>query len=320
MNSDWIECLRWCHRADAPESVDALINCLVDHCRRSSYSQPILSRSKKSGMIRAEGYTILYPGALASIGNLSVEASDDDELSQQLLVDVVRELFVAAFEHGAELVQAISPLIASRFSNDMEPGFISPDPLRDEVLKTSGMFPIAKLVQMEAIGLPSIPKLTENPLSLESGPLAFVAHYDVPAVRWHQLIESTYIETRDVPELNGLRRMEHTLEGYAANIVGVPDTWWLVQCKGLDIGCLLLTRTANNCCELTYFGLTPQWRGKGLSKAIMNYVRNWAIANQINGITLAVDLRNLPAIRLYQSCGFTTQSFVQAWIRFRRAP
>ena len=88
----------------------------------------------------------------------------------------------------------------------------------------------------------------------------------------------------------------------------------MIQHEGQDIGCLLLTPTANECCEITYFGVLPQWRGQGFSKSIMEFVRDWALDNWVRGITLAVDLRNLPAIRLYQSCGFAVQGFVQAWI------
>jgi len=248
------------------------------------------------------------------LGNLRVEASDDQERSKRLLVDVAKELFQNAFEQGAELVQAISPLSVSKQGSDEDPGFISPDLQRDEVLKATGMLPVAKLVQMEAVGLSTLPTLALSPSALAFGGLEFVSHQQVSAVRWHELIESTYIETLDVPEMNGLRKTKSTLEGYASTTLGVPDAWWVVRCKGEDVGCLLLTRTANECCELTYCGLTPLWRGKGLSKAIMNYVREWAIENRIQGITLAVDLRNTPAIRLYQACGFMTQGFVQAWI------
>jgi ribosomal protein S18 acetylase RimI-like enzyme len=66
--------------------------------------------------------------------------------------------------------------------------------------------------------------------------------------------------------------------------------------------------------ELTYVGIVPAWRGNGLAKWIMNFVREWAIEQELDLVTLAVDTRNIPAIRLYQSFGLTPQRFVQAWI------
>ncbi len=326
MNNAWIECVRWCHRAEDRASIDALIETLEDLCLRSKFSSPILTKSRTDRGIRTAGYLVMYPGALASIGHLRSEFADSESsdstsngsvlLERKCLVEIARELFQAAFDQGAEIVQAISLLVASRVSSDLDSAFVSLDPQRDLVLGSAGMIPVAKLVQMECFGIQSIPRLTLPASGLECGELNFIRHYEILANQWSQLVERTYIETRDVPELNGQRSIESTMAGYASTIDGVPETWWVVQCKGIHIGCLLLTPTAARCCEITYLGLVPEWRGKGLSKVIMNFVRDWALASGIEGITLAVDLRNRRAIRLYQSCGFMTVQFVQAWIGF----
>ena len=321
MNSAWIECVRWCHWAEDQASIDTLIETLADLCLRSNYSAPILTKSRVDFSIRTSGYLVMYPGALASIGNLRTESSDSEsngsvELERQWLVEIAKELFQTAFDQGAEIVQAISPLVASRLANDLDSAFISTDPQRDLALASAGMVPVAKLVQMECFGIQNIPRLTVPALGLDCGELDFIPYHEFLANQWSQLVERTYIETRDVPELNGLRSIESTLAGYASAIHGVPKTWWVVQCKSVPIGCLLLTPTAAQCCEITYLGLVPEWRGKGLSKVMMNFARDWALANGIEGITLAVDLRNSPAIRLYQACGFMTDQFVQAWICF----
>lgn len=318
MNTEWLECVRWCHANEDVDSVDTHVDALTDLSRRSSYATPILTQVRDIKGRRAAGYVIMYPGALASIGNLRCEASDNEELDQTNLASLAKDLFSIAFEQGAEMIQAISLLIADRISNDVESAFISPDPKRDLLLKMSGMHAVAKLVQMECIGLQSIPKLQVSDSTLQLGAIQFVPHHTIPTALWGQLVESTYVDTLDVPELNGLRNIESTLAGYASTISGVPQSWWIVQCEDTDIGCLLLTPTAPGCCELTYVGIKPEWRGKGLSKIIMNFARDWALQNAPDGITLAVDLRNTPAIRLYQSCGFTTQRFVQAWIRVAR--
>lgn len=326
MNSEWIQCVRWCHWAEDQASIDALIETLVDLCLRSNYSSPILTNSRDDFGIRTAGYIVMYPGALASIGPLRSESSDSEsiyykfadsvELERKCQVELARELFQAAFDQGAEIVQAITPLVASRLSYDLDSAFVSTDPQRDLVFGSAGMIPVAKLVQMECFGIQTIPRQAVPALGLDCGELDFILYHEILPNQWSQLVERTYIETRDVPELNGLRGIESTLAGYASTIHGVPKTWWVVQCKGINIGCLLLTPTAARWCEITYLGLVPQWRGRGLSKVIMNFVRDWALASGIDGITLAVDLRNRPAIRLYQSCGFMTDQFVQAWICF----
>ena len=178
------------------------------------------------------------------------------------------------------------------------------------------MIPIAKLVQMECIGIDTIPRLDITNSGTDSNEIDFIAHDSIPRSEWSQLVDGTYDGTHDVPELNGLRNIDSTLAGYASAIIGVPDTWWVVRCRDVPIGCLLVTPTVAKCWELTYLGLLPEWRGRGLSKVVMNFVRDLALQSGIEGITLAVDLRNTAAIRLYQSCGFMTQRFVQAWMCF----
>jgi len=316
MNTEWLECVRWCHANEDVFVVDAQVEALMDLSRRSSYATPILTLVRDIHGLRAAGYVILYPGALASIGNLRCEPSDNEEQDQNNLASLAKDLFLIAFEQGAEMVQAISPLIADRITSNIGSAFISPDPKRDILLKESGMIPMAKLVQMECFGMRSIPKLAVAEASLNLGELQFIPHHSISAEPWGQLVESTYVDTLDVPELNGLRNIESTLAGYASTISGIPQSWWIVRCSDADIGCLLLTPTQYSCCELTYVGIKPEWRGKGLSKIIMNFARDWALQNAPDGITLAVDLRNAPAIRLYQAYGFTTQRFVQAWICF----
>ena len=319
MNTDWLECVRWCHSSEDSDVVDAHVEALMDLVRRSSYSRPILTQVRDEGGRRFAGYVILYPGALASIGNLRCDPSDNENQDRTQLTNLAKELFSAAFELGAEMIQAISLVIADRLSSDGVSAFVSPDPKRDLLLTESGMNPVAKLVQMECIGMQSIPKLTVAESSLKLGRLQFTPHHAISGKEWGQLVESTYVDTLDVPELNGLRNIESTLAGYASTIAGVPQSWWIVRCNGEDIGCLLLTPTASGCCELTYVGLKPEWRAKGLSKIMMNFARDWALQNAPDGITLAVDLRNTPAIRLYQACGFTIQRFVQAWICFPKS-
>jgi len=316
MNTEWLECVRWCHANEDVFVVDAQVEALMDLSRRSSYATPILTQVRDMHGRRVAGYVIMYPGALASIGNLRCDASDNDEHDQTNLASLAKDLFSIAFEQGAEMIQAISLLIAGRISSDVHSALFSPDPKRDLLLKMSGMNPIAKLVQMECIGMQSIPKLAVSDSSLHLGAIQFIPYQTIPMALWEQLVESTYVNTLDVPELNGLRNIESTLAAYASTISGIPQSWWIVRCNDSDIGCVLLTPLSLGCCELTYVGLRPEWRAKGLSKIIMNFARDWALKNAPDGITLAVDLRNTPAIRLYQACGFTTQRFVQAWICF----
>jgi mycothiol synthase len=55
-----------------------------------------------------------------------------------------------------------------------------------------------------------------------------------------------------------------------------------------------------------YLGLTPAARGRGLGRAVLRHALELARAH-VPRLELAVDLRNMPAVRLYQAAGFTAR-------------
>lgn len=52
----------------------------------------------------------------------------------------------------------------------------------------------------------------------------------------------------------------------------------------------------------------PEHRRRGIGKALMQYVENWAISKGDRQIGLQVFQSNTPAINLYQQLGYQTQS------------
>ena len=218
-------------------------------------------------------------------------------------------------------MQAISPLNADSVTDYSVTdwscvSFAELDSARDSALASAGMNPVAKLIQMER---DEVKRPLASP-TIQNGKLGFKQHHEISTRDWHAIIEATYIDTLDVPELNGLRNIGNILEGYASTQPRmtqprIPGTWWVIQDGCVNIGCLLLTTNDDQHCELTYLGLTPTSRGQGHSRAIMDHLDRWATTHGFERMTLAVDIRNTPAIRLYQSRGFVAERFVQAWIR-----
>lgn len=58
--------------------------------------------------------------------------------------------------------------------------------------------------------------------------------------------------------------------------------------------------------SLLNIAIAPEWRGLGLSRRLMALLINEAVREEIPRIVLEVRESNLPAIRLYESCGFKT--------------
>ncbi|HTN74141.1 MAG TPA: GNAT family N-acetyltransferase [Pirellulaceae bacterium] len=122
--------------------------------------------------------------------------------------------------------------------------------------------------------------------------------------RLERLIERTYVDTLDCPELNGVRSSADVIDGYLENGPWLPDRWLLLQVGGVDVGCLLTTRHSAASCELVYLGLVPEIRGRGLGKLAIQHALWLARQLGCDEMTVAFDVRNTPARRIYEQAGF----------------
>lgn len=117
------------------------------------------------------------------------------------------------------------------------------------------------------------------------------------------LIAQTYTDTLDCPELDGIRDVADVLAGYRA--AAPIETWVLNSDTGEDAGVLILSdHAAFAQTELTYMGLVPSFRGRGLGSSLVEFAIERAQQKNRDKVVLAVDRRNAPAIRQYQQFGF----------------
>ncbi len=221
-----------------------------------------------------------YP-AIASAARLAIEAAMEDARHQ-----------------GVVLVQTM-----------MEPA----DAAGKTVFSYAGLNQLATLNYMERRP-PAHPPTFELPSDLT------LAAYEA---RTHPLfadaISRSYDQTLDCPALSGMREMDDVIEGHKA--VGIFDPQlWGVLLRGIEpMGCLLLAEIpARNALELVYLGLTPEARGRGLGRLLMQRVLAIASRRHFAVATLAVDAANTPALRLYRRCGYT--SVAQRVAMIKRLP
>lgn len=130
------------------------------------------------------------------------------------------------------------------------------------------------------------------------------------------LLDQTYVETLDCPELCGLREARDVLESHRAVGVHDPNLWWVAfgpdaadGGSGAEsrqpIGCMLLNPCPEqDAIELVYLGLAPGARGRGVARWLLDHGLRSVSMRPESRITCAVDLRNGPAMRLYQRAGF----------------
>jgi ribosomal protein S18 acetylase RimI-like enzyme len=129
------------------------------------------------------------------------------------------------------------------------------------------------------------------------------------------VLEASYRDTLDCPGLAGLRHTADVVEGHFA--IGARRRFWLfARERGVARGVCLLNATPDGrSVELVYFGLAPEARGRGLGAALLDAGFHAAAQARCATASLAVDMRNAPARKLYDSRGFRQISSRVALVR-----
>ena len=122
------------------------------------------------------------------------------------------------------------------------------------------------------------------------------------------VLERSYEDTLDCPELCGLRSASEVLASHKSTGVYSPANWWILTRSNEPVGCCLLTHCpASESVELVYLGLAKEARGFGLGRDLLIHaLRELRTEQRTREITCAVDRRNTPAGNMYRSIGFST--------------
>jgi mycothiol synthase len=122
---------------------------------------------------------------------------------------------------------------------------------------------------------------------------------------FHDVLLNTYVDTLDCPEVNGVRQIDEIIEGHRAQGFYDPDRWWLAFDASNPVGVLLLTEVPHwNGWDLSYLGVAPAYRRRGVGRELTRKALLEASQANAGQLTLALDVRNIPASRLYRSMGF----------------
>jgi len=173
--------------------------------------------------------------------------------------------------------------------------------LEAQTLAAAGFTPLAHLVYMLR-ALKTAPALRPVPLNFQ-----ILQWSEANRETFATAILASYEQTRDCPRLLGLRHIDDIINGHMAAGIFRPDLWWAICCENQPIGVLLVNLVPKQrAAELVYLGLSPPWRGKGIARQFVFHALGLAYQHGAETMTLAVDQENQPAIRLYQSVGFTS--------------
>ncbi len=125
------------------------------------------------------------------------------------------------------------------------------------------------------------------------------------ATRMAQVLERTYKDSLDCPQLVEHRPVSDILDGYRQVGRFDPRLWLVAQCEEVDVGCVLLAdHPRSNAWELVYMGVVPEARGRGMGLALVRHAQWLAAVAGRERLTAAVDAENEPAVRAYAAAGF----------------
>ena len=257
--------------------------------RSRGQGTPLLWRATRRGRLVASAIVIQSPGRFGMLFHCPETARG---LEPEALVAVVRAAARDALARGASYVQAL-PAPAAR-------GDIA-------VLAGAGFKRIAELIYMRlALGdLPAAEAGGDIEADENVGPLSWQTCDEVGDAKLAEVISATYEGSLDCPALTGLRAAKDIIAGHKAATVFRAETWWVLLQGERAGGCILVNDVASlGVADITYMGLVPDWRGKGLGRLMLRRAARAAQQRKMAWMTLAVDARNWYAARLYGQCGF----------------
>jgi GNAT superfamily N-acetyltransferase len=132
-----------------------------------------------------------------------------------------------------------------------------------------------------------------------------------------ETIHASYQHSLDCPALNGMRDMHDVLEGHKASGVFDPNHWFLLLEGHEPRGVLLLASSGRDAAqmELVYLGVPESSRGKKLGEILMRQAMATVAAAKHERLALAVDEKNIPALKLYYRNGMNRLTSKLAMMR-----
>ena len=145
------------------------------------------------------------------------------------------------------------------------------------------------------------------------GMLAFAADAPPFAEPFRAVLLATYEDTRDCPELNGSRTPDELFASFVDPVPG--GAWYLASHEGAPVGVVMLATGAKpDAVELTYVGVAPSVRRRGFGRELVAFALAAAARTRAAALTVAVDARNEPALRLYRRYGFIETDRREVWL------
>jgi mycothiol synthase len=144
-----------------------------------------------------------------------------------------------------------------------------------------------------------------DPFDPRASPLTIEPFAPEAEAEFTAALLATHDGSLDCPELTGTRTPAELLDAFRGSLTMKPPWWFLVRRTGEPVGVVLFEAgTEPGVLELSYLGLAPAARGRGWAGWLVRFAAGLAARDGNRALTLSVDARNGPALRLYHGHGF----------------
>ncbi len=186
--------------------------------------------------------------------------------------------------------------------------------LSREAIAGAGFQKMASLLYMER-SLPEVGRMVDAQVRRQLE-VTFEPYREANRGVFERMLQASYEKTLDCPELDGMRQTCDILDGHKAAGEFDPSLWTLARAAGEPVGVLLLNPVpAAGCVELVYLGIAAAHRGCGVGGALMTHGMGLIRGRTEKLVSLAVDDRNEPAMKLYRRWGFYVTGRKDAYMR-----
>ena len=216
-------------------------------------------------------------------GMLFASPAEAPGVDVESLVELLRALGDFALGRGLSMVQSLQP----------------PEAQADKsVLERAGFARLAQLTYMNW-------ELSRFEPSAGPGELAMLPVQACGEAALAEVILASYRQSMDCPALGGVRQIGDVIAGHKASGVYRAESWWIATWSGAPAGCLLLNdNPLSGAADVVYLGVAPEFRGRGLGRAMLLHAAKDIRRRGYGNMTLAVDAANPYALAIYQSVGF----------------
>jgi ribosomal protein S18 acetylase RimI-like enzyme len=236
---------------------------------------------------RPGGAAFLWPPAVLDI-------PEAREVSLRLLESLARRLD----DSGTDFTQCL----------------LDPDDAPGGAALTEGGFPYS--TQMLCLSRPVV----DSARALPPAPLALsTIEYDAAThPLFVRVIERTFSGSLDCPELARRRRGESALAAHRGGGTFQPELWQIYRDGQGAAGVLLATdHPERRAREISYLGVVPEARGKGLGLAMLCEMIRRTADSGCQTLEVAVDAGNHFALEMYRAAGFSERMRLAVHLRLR---